>query len=151
MRQANPSCGALQCEGVPWTAASFFVCRVWLLYRLSTVADNYHIFSTLFLHFFTFILYYLRMFVQLTVARKNKCEKIQAVDPVNFSVLSMNLSSTKYWRALSSDCRNSPSNITLAHCSVCSIALGKFFSVQIGINFSGGSFRFKKKMGKQLF
>ena len=71
-------------------------------------------------------------------------------DPVNFSVLSMNLESTKYWAALSADCRNNPSNISLAHCSVCSIALGKFFSVQKGIDFSGGSFRFKKRYTEKI-
>lgn len=32
-----------------------------------------------------------------------------------------------------------PSNSSRAHCSVCSIALGKFLRVQIGILFSGGS------------
>ena len=34
---------------------------------------------------------------------------------------------------------NTPSNMSRAHCSVCSIALGKFLSVQIGMLFSGGS------------
>ena len=46
MSQANPR--ALQCEGVPWTAASFFVCRMRLLGRLLTVADDYNIFSKVF-------------------------------------------------------------------------------------------------------
>uniref|UniRef100_A0A182LXQ6 Uncharacterized protein n=1 Tax=Anopheles culicifacies TaxID=139723 RepID=A0A182LXQ6_9DIPT len=32
-----------------------------------------------------------------------------------------------------------PSNVSRAHCKVCSIAFGKFFKVQIGIDFSGGS------------
>ena len=73
MSQANPSCGALQCEGVPWTAASFFVCRVWLLSRLSTVADNYHLFSTLFSNFFTFFHIYsflLQLIVQTSLNNK---------------------------------------------------------------------------------
>ena len=34
---------------------------------------------------------------------------------------------------------NSPSNVSLAHCKVCSIAFGKFLRVQIGMDFSGGS------------
>lgn len=36
-------------------------------------------------------------------------------------------------------CVKKPSNESLAHWSVCSMALGKFFNVQIGIDFSGGS------------
>uniref|UniRef100_A0A182VMB7 Uncharacterized protein n=1 Tax=Anopheles merus TaxID=30066 RepID=A0A182VMB7_ANOME len=44
-----------------------------------------------------------------------------------------------YWAAFSATCLKMPSNVSRAHCSVCSIAFGKFFSVQIGIDFSGGS------------
>jgi hypothetical protein len=40
-------------------------------YRYESSQHYFHIF----LHFFTFILYYLRMFKLLTVVRKNKCEK----------------------------------------------------------------------------
>ena len=39
----------------------------------------------------------------------------------------------------SAGCVKSPSNVSLAHCSVCSMALGKFLRVQMGTSFSGGS------------
>lgn len=44
-----------------------------------------------------------------------------------------------YWAAFSAFLLNAPSNVSRAHCNVCSIALGKFFNVQIGMLFSGGS------------
>lgn len=44
-----------------------------------------------------------------------------------------------YWAAFSAACLKIPSNVSRAHCSVCSIAFGKFLSVQIGMVFSGGS------------
>ena len=59
--------------------------------------------------------------------------------PCSFIVRSMNFESVTYCSAVSIGPLNSPSNVSRAHCSVCSIALGKFFSVQIGIDFSGGS------------
>uniref|UniRef100_A0A182S941 Uncharacterized protein n=1 Tax=Anopheles maculatus TaxID=74869 RepID=A0A182S941_9DIPT len=51
----------------------------------------------------------------------------------------MKVGSVMYWAAFSATCLKMPSNVSRAHCNVCSIAFGKFFSVQIGIDFSGGS------------
>lgn len=59
--------------------------------------------------------------------------------PGNLSTRSMNVGSEMYCAAFSADLLNSPSNESRAHCSVCSIAFGKFFRVQIGMLFSGGS------------
>lgn len=44
-----------------------------------------------------------------------------------------------YCAAFSADLLKAPSNVSRAHCNVCSIAWGKFFNVQIGMLFSGGS------------
>ena len=59
--------------------------------------------------------------------------------PGRVIVFSLNCGSSMYWLAVRGAWVNWPSNMSLAHCSVCSIALGKFFSVQMGIDFSGGS------------
>ena len=42
-------------------------------------------------------------------------------------------------QATSAEVLNSPSKLSRAHWMVCSIALGKFFRVQMGMDFSGGS------------
>ena len=59
--------------------------------------------------------------------------------PGRARVFSLKLGSSTYWLAVSGAWVKVPSNMSLAHCRVCSMALGKFFSVQIGIDFSGGS------------
>lgn len=76
--------------------------------------------------------------------------------PGNLRVVSMKSGLVRYWEAFSALCLypkllhlkkqinwkthlNNPSKVSLAHCNVCSIALGKFFNVQIGMLFSGGS------------
>lgn len=53
-----------------------------------------------------------------------------------------------YCSADNGACVKVPSNASLAHCKVCSIWLGKFFRVQMGIDFSGGSYEKEKKMKK---
>ena len=53
-----------------------------------------------------------------------------------------------YCNADNGACVKVPSNASLAHCKVCSIWLGKFFRVQMGIDFSGGSYEKEKKMKK---
>ena len=50
-----------------------------------------------------------------------------------------------YCSADNGACVKVPSNASLAHCKVCSIWLGKFFRVQMGIDFSGGSYEKEKK------
>lgn len=59
--------------------------------------------------------------------------------PGSFMVRSRKCGSRRYCAAWAAAWRNRPSNSSRAHCSVCSMALGKFFSVQYGIVFSGGS------------
>ena len=44
-----------------------------------------------------------------------------------------------YWLAVRGAWVKVPSKVSLAHWSVCSIALGKFLRVQMGMLFSGGS------------
>lgn len=59
--------------------------------------------------------------------------------PGNFNTRSMNVGSDTYCDAFSADLLKIPSKLSRAHCNVCSIAFGKFFNVQIGMLFSGGS------------
>ena len=55
-----------------------------------------------------------------------------------------------YCSADNGACVKVPSNASLAHCKVCSIWLGKFFRVQMGIDFSGGSYEKDKKNDEKL-
>ena len=55
-----------------------------------------------------------------------------------------------YCNADNGACVKVPSNASLAHCKVCSIWLGKFFRVQMGIDFSGGSYEKEIKMMKNV-
>ena len=84
MSQANPSSGALQWEGLPCTAASYFVLRMWLLYRLFNVSRRLQnflniIFTYLYI-FFTFILYFLRMGIDFPQLKKCRCDSSLVID-----------------------------------------------------------------------
>ena len=65
--------------------------------------------------------------------------------PCNFIVFSKKSDSVMYCNADNGACVKVPSNASLAHCKVCSIWFGKFFRVQMGIDFSGGSYNEERK------
>ena len=59
--------------------------------------------------------------------------------PGSCRVFSLKPASSMYWLAASGSLVNWPSNPSLAQFSVCSIAWGKFFRVQLGMAISGAS------------